>query len=64
MIGSVIQKGTCIDVYDEKGYQMCQINVCSNSQLMGYTGSTFSVKTGNVIDVYDQKGRQLSQRSV
>lgn len=64
MIGSVIQKGTCIEVYDEKGYTLCTKYVSSNGQLMGYTGSSFSVKDGNCVTVYDEKGYTLSTKYV
>ncbi len=64
MIGSVIQNGTCINVYDERGNTLCTKFVSSNGQLMGYTGSSFSVKDGSCVTVYDEKGNTLSTKFV
>ena len=60
MIGSVIQKGGLITVYDEKGYTLSNMQVNPSDQLMGYTGSSFSVKKGNMVTVYDEKCYTLS----
>ncbi len=61
MIGTAVQKGDYVYVYDEKGYQLCCVYCGSNGQLMGYTGSSFSVKKDdNYVYVYDEKGYQLS----
>ena len=57
-IGSAVQKGAWVYVYDEKGHQLTSIS----GALMGYTGSSFSVKKGAWIYVYDEKGRQLSSQ--
>ncbi|MBR5957221.1 MAG: hypothetical protein IKZ99_02540, partial [Salinivirgaceae bacterium] len=60
----VVQKGSTIYVYDEKGSTIGVRSVGSNAQLMGYTGSSFSVKEGNTVYIYDEKGSTLSVRSV
>lgn len=60
MIGTVIKRGSSICVYDEKGRTLC---VKTNGEIMGYTGTTFSVKKGNSIYVYNEKGITLSVKS-
>lgn len=64
MIGSAIKEGSTIRVYDERGNQLCSKYVGSDGQLMGYTGSSFSVKEGSTVRVYDEKGNQLSSKYV
>lgn len=64
MIGSVIKEGSTIYAYDERGNQLCSKYVGSDGQLMGYTGSSFSVKEGSTVYVYDEKGNQLSSKYV
>lgn len=61
-IGSVIQKGNFVYVYNEKGQQLSCIAACSKSidSLQGYTTSTVSIKRGNFIYIYDERGRQKS----
>ena len=61
-IGSAIQRGNAIYVYDEHGRQLCVAagGTGPNDGLQGYTGSTFSVRRGNAIYVYDEKGRQTA----
>lgn len=56
MIGSAIQRGNNVFVYDEKGKQLTY----TSGQLQGYTGSSFSVKRNRCVFVYDEKGKQLS----
>jgi len=61
-IGSAVQRGTSVYIYDEKGRQLGVIGVGSGSRandgLKGYTGSTVSVQRGSTIYIYDEKGRQ------
>jgi len=61
-IGNVIQKGSFVFVYDEKGRQLCSIPAGSGPQdgLQGYTSSTVNVRHGNFIFTYNEKGWQLS----
>ena len=62
MIGSVVKEGSFISIYDENGRQIRCMPSDSNAQVLGYTGSTFSVKEGAFISIYDENGRQLSCR--
>lgn len=64
MIGTAVQKGSTVYVYDEKGHQLTYVSCGNDGQLMGYTGSSFSVKKGRTVYVYDEKGHQLSYHSV
>ena len=64
MIGSVIQKGQWVYAYDERGNQLTSVHAGSDGQLMGYTGSSFSVKKGQWVYVYNEKGNQLSSQHV
>lgn len=61
-IGSVIEKGHMVYVYDEKGKQLCSKAFGNNWGLVGYTGTSFSVRNGKMIYVYDEKGKQLSSK--
>lgn len=63
MIGSVIKKGSTLYVYDEKGRTLCTKSLNTRDMLMGYTGTSFSVRKNNTIYVYDEKGRTLSTKS-
>ncbi|HBO59924.1 MAG TPA: hypothetical protein DD624_08470 [Alphaproteobacteria bacterium] len=58
-IGSAIQKGSTVYVYDEKGSQLTSVS----GELMGYTSSSFSVKKGGTIYVYNERGSLLSSHS-
>jgi len=52
MIGSAVQKGNLVYVYNEKGNTLFS----KAGQLIGYTGSTVSVKSGNIVYTYDDRG--------
>lgn len=58
-IGSAIQKGSTVYVYDEKGSQLTSVS----GELMEYTSSSFSVKKGGTIYVYNERGSMLSSHS-
>ena len=57
-IGSAVQRGSYVYVYDEKGRQIA--SVPAGESLQGYTGSTVSVRRGSYIYTYDERGRQVS----
>ena len=46
-IGNVVQRGSLIYVYDERGRQIATVS--AGDGLQGYTGSMFSVKRGALI---------------
>jgi hypothetical protein len=59
-IGSAVQRGSSIYIYDEQGRRVGVVNAGSgpNDGLKGYTSSTVSVRRGNSIYIYDEKGQQ------
>lgn len=59
-IGSAVQKGRFVYVYDDRGRQLVSIAVQSANALQGYTSNTVSIRKGNFIYVYDEKGHQKS----
>ncbi|WP_281071756.1 hypothetical protein [Succinivibrio dextrinosolvens] len=61
-IGSAIERGRMVYVYDEKGRQLCSKALGSDGCLMGYTGTSFSIRKGKMVYVYDEKGHQLSSK--
>lgn len=60
MIGSALQKGSTVYVYNEKGIQIYQ----KSGQLLGFTGSTMTLKNGSTAYTYDEKGIQQYQKSL
>ena len=48
-IGSAVQRGSGVYIYDERGRQLGVVGAGSgpNDGLKGYTGSTVSVRRGN-----------------
>jgi hypothetical protein len=63
-IGSVTQRGNVAVIYDEAGRQlsMIQVGFGPNDGLLGYTGSSVSLRFGAMILTYDARGRQISSR--
>lgn len=56
-IGSALQKGMSVYVYNEKG----SVLFTYPGELYGYTGSTVSIlKRGGVVITLNEKGRQIS----
>jgi len=60
-IGTVVQRGSVIHVYDEDRNQISTIAAGSgpDCELEGYTAATVSIRRGNLIYMYDEHGRQL-----
>jgi hypothetical protein len=65
-IGSAVQRGAYVYVRDERGRELCQLQAGKgpNDGLLGYTGTTISIRRGNNVYVYSEKGRNISQRTV
>ncbi len=61
-IGSAVQRGSFVHVYDEKGRQMTAVPAGNGPEdgLKGYTGATVSVRRGAFVYNYDERGRQTS----
>ena len=58
MIGTVKQEGSWIKIYDENGIYKASISACDG--LVGFTGSTVSVKEGSWTKIYDENGNYKS----
>ncbi len=59
-IGSAIQKGSHVYVYDEHNSLLFN----RQGELMGYTSNTVSLRTGNSIYTYNEKGSTASIRNM
>lgn len=63
-IGSAVQRGQTVYIYDERGRMLGAAPAGSNSNpndgLQGYTGTTVSVRRGASIYIHDERGRLLS----
>ena len=61
-IGSAVQRGSFVYVYDEKGRQMTAVPAGNGPEdgLKGYTGAMVSVRRGAFVFTYDERGRQTS----
>ena len=60
-IGTAVQRGSFVYVYDEKGRQLATVS--AGDGLQGYTGTIVSVRRGGFIHTYDERGRQVSTTS-
>jgi hypothetical protein len=61
-IGSAVQRGAWVHVYDEKGRQTAMLSAGSGpgDGLHGYTGATVSIRRSPSLYTYDERGRQIS----
>ena len=61
MIGSALERGSLIVVYDEKGMSLFSKSKGSGPQdgLIGFTGSTVTVRHGSVVYTFDVKGMTI-----
>ena len=61
-IGTAVQSGKIISIYDERGRRLTNLIAGSGPKdgLQGFTSATVSVRFGNVISIYNEKGRRLS----
>jgi hypothetical protein len=61
MIGSALERGSLIVVYDQDGRPLFSKVKGSGSRdgLLGFTGSTVTARFGSVIYTYDQHGQTL-----
>ena len=56
-IGSAVQRGSWVYIYDEKGSQVGSV-LSAGDGLVGFTSAAVSIKRGNWIYMYDEKGQQ------
>ena len=61
MIGSALERGSLIQVFDERGTTLFSKAKGSGPRdgLLGFTGSTVTVRFGSVIYTYDANGMTL-----
>ena len=61
MIGSAIERGSLICVYDERGRTLFQkaLGNGPDDVLLGFTGSTVTVRFGSIIYTYDERGSTI-----
>jgi hypothetical protein len=61
-IGSAIERGDYVYVYDERGRQLFTKPVGSGPKdgLHGYNGGSVSIRQGDYVQTYDAKGYQLA----
>jgi hypothetical protein len=60
-IGNVVERGSYVYVYDERGQKTGSIPAGSgpNDGLKGYTSNTVNVRHGSFVYTYDAKGHQV-----
>jgi hypothetical protein len=65
-IANAIQRANAVFVYNERGQTLFVKSVGSqpNNGLLGYTGSTVSIRQAGAVFTYDEKGRTLNVQSV
>lgn len=61
-IGTAVQRGQVVYIYDEKGNQTSVVSAGSlpDDGLKGYTNSTVAIRRGTLLYTFDARGRQLS----
>jgi hypothetical protein len=61
MIGSALERGSLIAVYDEKGMSLFSKAKGSGPQdgLLGFTGSTVTVRFGSIVYTYGERGQTV-----
>jgi hypothetical protein len=64
-IGSAIERGSYIFVYDQRGTTLFSKTRGNgpNDGLLGFTGSTVTMRYGSVISTYDEKGMTLYSKA-
>lgn len=61
MIGSAVEKGSTVYVYNEKGNTLY---TKSADQLLGFTGTTVTVRKGRTAYTYDERGNTKFTKSL
>ena len=61
MIGSAMEKGSYICVYDENGHEIWSK---SGDRLMGFTSTTVTIKKGSYLCTYDEHGHEKFSKSI
>lgn len=61
-IGSALDKGSIVEIYDENGNQTGYVYKSEDDRLMGYSSSSVSIDFGNIIRIYDERGSETGYR--
>lgn len=58
-IGTAVQRGSSVYIYDEKSRQIAAVSAGSgkNDGLVGFTAATVSVRRGGSVYLYNEKGQ-------
>ncbi|MDY6265122.1 MAG: hypothetical protein SPM09_11995 [Fibrobacter sp.] len=61
-IGSALDKGSIVEIYDENGNQTGYVYKSEDDHLIGYSSSSVSIDFGNIIRIYDKRGNETGYR--
>lgn len=61
-IGNVVQRGSTVYVYDEKGRQLIALLAGAGPRdgLKGYTGTTVNIRSGVMMYTFNERGQPIS----
>ena len=59
MIAMAVQRGSYVEVYDERGYRLTSI-YAGDAQLVGFTASVVTIHRGSYNEMYDEKGYRIN----
>ena len=62
-IANTENKGSWLDIYDEKGHRTGTITLNQGDTVVGVTAVSVSIKHNNWVDTYDEKGHRTGTRS-
>ena len=65
-IGTCVQRGSYVYIYNEKGGQITTIVSSSNpgEGLQVYTETTLSIRRGTFLYIYDERGHQITTKNL
>ena len=63
-IANVLRVGSNIVVYDESMREISHMHLDDSVQFLGFTASSFSVKSGSNVRVYDANCKEISHKHV
>jgi hypothetical protein len=65
-IGSAVERGSQVFVYDERGQMLFSKpkGAGPNDGLLGFTGSSVTIRAGSVTYVYGERGQMLYTKPV
>ncbi len=63
MIGSAVQRGSYVEVYDDNGRRKSRFFI-GNKTFQGFTSTTINIKDGSYLELYDEDGKRKSRTYV